>query len=379
MKAAIVTFIRAYNHGAVLQCFALQHALEKIGIDSEVIDYNPQYFQAQYNLHYLGKLRYFPYRPLKNWAKYTPMYWVLNKRNRGFSNFIKKHIKLSKDQYYTISDLDSPNLDYASYIAGSDQVWSPFCANFDPVFFLDFKAANSKKKYSYAASFGTDKIPEHLLAEYYKRLKNYSYISVREPSAISLAEKILGTTPSLCCDPTLLFDQHDWMKLLPIRRRKKGGPYILVYTVHPTIDILPLVTELKNTLNIKAYSITSISTYEGLMGKKCKSLDITHIGSASPLDFLELFLNAEYIITDSFHGTVFSILFHKNFRTLTVHPSGYINSRADTLLRELDLQSCAISFSDYNFDPLKIDWKKVDSELSSKREKSLNYLHSLDI
>lgn len=375
MKVAIITFIRAYNHGAVLQSYALQKKLNDMNIDAEVIDYYPKYFKDEYNLSYLGELRFFPYRPIRNWLKYTPMLWILKKRIKGFEKFIFKNIKLTEKQYLSYDEIDNEVFECDAFITGSDQVWHDIIGRFDPVYFLDFKDAGNKRKLSYAASFGFDRIPKELKEEYSRRLKEFERYSVREKSGQDIIYELLSKEATQCCDPTLLLNREEWELLCSDKVEKQ--PYILVYYVKSDREILSLAKALADKKHMKVISITSVSRYENIIGENAKKYNIKHRGACAPDEFLTLFANAKYVLTDSFHGTVFSLIFHRKFMTITEFNTGAKNHRATDLLKLVGAPERQFN-NNLNVIENDLCWNDIDTRLKVYRQSSIDYLKSFD-
>lgn len=375
MKVAILTFVRAYNYGAVLQCYALQQVLDQLGTENEVLDYYPAYFKELYSFAYLGNMRYFPYRPINNWIKYTPLLYKKNKRIAGFEKFISEDMRMSSKVYHSAEDLDKEETPYDIFVVGSDQVWSNLWTEFDRTFFLDFNGAENKKKVSYAASFGFTKIPEGLFEEYKRRLTGWDKYSVREESGIELVKQLIGEDALRCCDPTLLLDKKEWEKLVDYKKYN-NKKYIVIYYVNQLSDDLLKAAQtiaLKENLNI--YITTSMATYEDIMAVKAKTIAGKSKGEASPKEFLSLIANAHYVLTDSFHGTVFSILFHRHFLA-KIEGESRKNVRIDELLRTLGLnQKLENGIEQIK---TKIDWESVDERIEEYRDKSIMYLKSIN-
>ncbi len=373
MKAAIVTFIRAYNHGAILQAYALHKKLNDLGIDNDMLDYYPKYFGDKYNLRYLGDARYFPYRPIKNWLKFIPMLNILKKRTKKFEKFILNNIRLSEQQYCTTAEVDSAILPYDAFICGSDQVWNHIHTKFDPVYFLDFTSANHARKWSYAASFGMKSVPEELREEYSKRLSNWDKYSVREKSGVDLLQRLTQEQAVQCCDPTLLLKREEWDEIRSKKQRKK--PYILVYYVNSGPIVLEAAKELSKEKNLEIISITSIASYAGMVGTNSKLVGAKHNGSCAPDEFISLFANASYVITDSFHGTVFSLIYHKKFLSLVDMGEGKRNTRIVELLDVVGESKRELTANLSSIDN-ELDWEEVDKRLAEHRTESEIYLNT---
>ena len=376
MKVAILTFIRAYNHGAVLQCYALHKKLRDLGIDNEVLDYNPTYFRKVYNLEHISKWRWFPGSYVERTPKFIHMKWRLRKRNRNFGSFIQTNIRLSKKQFLSPEQINQGELSYQAYLVGSDQVWHPTMTEGDPVFFADFPAAQKARKLSYAASFGVSEIPDEFRDEYIRRLQGWESYSVREESGAKILSDLLGIQSSQCCDPTLLLEKRDWE--IVMKKPKSKAPYILIYYVSACKKLIEKAKQLAAETGCKLVALTSAGSYEQLMGTYEKEHSIQCQNTAGPDEFLGLFSNAEYVLTDSFHGTVFSLMFHRPFLTLT--DQGWAkNNRASDLLEYLELEDRILEHEQAQIEK-SVPWDQVDEKLREYRERSVDYLkHTFEV
>ena len=288
MKVRIITFIRAYNYGAVLQCYALSKALNELGCTCDVLDYNPDIFHYIYIMDAKGTLRH-PRLRVK--IKRLQVCNILRKRNRNFNNFIKKYIPITLKQYKKPVQIKEKEFDVDCYITGSDQVWSNVWNDFDPIFFLDFKDASLKKKYSYAASFGFEEFPKNLREEYKRRLEGYEHYSVREVSASNLVKKLIDKDAEVHCDPTLLLTTGDWNKI--IGKRIVTEPYILLYYTSRSELLHKTAINLQNKTGYKIVTLPCTMDIDVLKGKYDNLQNCTVMASAGPDIFLNLFKNAE--------------------------------------------------------------------------------------
>lgn len=372
MKIAIVTFIRAYNHGAVLQCYALHKKLNDLGIDNEVLDYYPEYFRKLYELGDIKKWRTFPGNMIKKNPGYVRMRLKLRKRNRGFERFIKKNIRLSKKQYCTTDAVVREEFAYDGFVVGSDQVWSYSITEMDPVFFLDFPYAQRTRKLSYAASFGVSCIPERLEERYKRLLSDWDSYSVREDSGAKIMRGLLGVEAQVCCDPTLLLSRDEWARVSVEPEEAKD--YVLVYYVNSKDVLLEHAQRIAKEQNLKIIVLTSASSYNYLMGCDIPET-IDYRGAAAPDELVGLVRYAKYVLTDSFHGTVFSLIFQRRFMTLIQNQWGR-NLRALALLETLGLSGRKLDDSPEKIDEA-IDWERVEDILSTQREAAVEYLASL--
>lgn len=376
MKLAIVTFHRANNYGAVLQCYALNRAMLNKGIDCEVLDYAPGYFTRMYRV--LPK-KTLTKRGIKTLLCHVLLRKMLKARNEKFADFVSCRLKLSAKTFDTPDEADLTG--YDAVITGSDQVWNPTAAEFDRIFFLYGKGFENLKKYSYAASFGLDKLPEHLTEEYQNRLNDYCRISVREKSAVPIVEALTGKAPVVSCDPTFLLSADDW-KALAGEKPLVPGDYIFLYYVKQPKEIRAYAKKLAaqtkcRVICTSCYFTKVPGTLYRYMGGKADAEDgFETMNAVSPDEFLNLILHAKYVLCSSFHGTVFSILFEKRFLSQTVWGDGSKNDRVENLLALAGLSHRTISSPDAAIDTAE-DWKAVGSRIDVLRNDGHQYLETI--
>ena len=354
MKVGTLTFHRAINLGAVLQAYALSEYIKKTGNECDIIDYRCEYIENHYK-----KSKFFA-----NGIKGAVVHLLCDghdaERKKKFSEFSDKYLPVSK-KAYTENDLKTANQSYDKFITGSDQVWNYAVADFDKAYFLDF-VTDSKKKLSYAASFGFDKIPEDKETDYYNLLNDFNHISVREASAVDIVKDLASKDATQVLDPVFLLSADDWNKLTEKDEPKEK--YILIYAFCVTENILKKAQELSNATGYKIYGITFI--IKPLKGLK-------QINAVGPLDFLNLIKNAEFVVTNSFHGTAFSIIYNKKFFVEYYKLDVCINARFDSILGITGLENRCIS----NFDTGlldTIDYDAVNEKLDEERKKSYDFL-----
>ncbi len=371
MKIAIITFHRAYNYGAVLQCYALYHTLEKLGHECYVLDYWPKYFYNQYYMHANFSLMH---PPIKTWINHFKTKRVLAIRNQGFEDFLQNHLKLVPVE---IRDecVEVKNKKFDLYITGSDQVWNDRCARFDRNYFLDFPCAKLSARASYAASFGMQQIPVNLKTEYRKRLSDFVAYSVRENEGKNILKDLLGVNASVNCDPTLLLDKGEWDHIAQ-NDKVDSEPYVLVYYVTLTEELQKKASDYAKTKGYKLVILPCNMSMDVLQGKRDRQFNPELHISASPTDFLALFKNACYIFTNSFHGTVFSLLNHKQFYSKIALGAQKRNHRVLNLLYQvglisLDFDKDAFCTDDY------INWSLVDKKIKDMRDEGWKYLLSI--
>ncbi len=357
MKVAIITMHAARNYGAVLQTYALQHYFEEMGNEVEIIDYKlPNQTIKGYLLNINNK---FKKNPIIKLAYLAKTLYPKHITTRLFRDFQERRLKLSEP--VTLDEEKRWNFPKADiYCSGSDQIWNPRAnGGFNPVYFLD---GVTGKKISYASSIGipdlTDKEGK-IIKEY---LKDYCFISVRELSSIPIL-KNLGYRPVCVLDPTLLLGQEEWRYFSHGQVEEES--YLLVYYFGNAKSILNIARQIAQKKGLKIRRIS--------VGFEKYSNDDVIEKFVTPERFVSLFLNAAYVITNSFHGTIFSINFEKQFLS---YPITENNARFDSVFQMFDLQERNLRrYSGEEYKELSdIDYVKVSGILEEKREESYVYL-----
>lgn len=350
MKIGILTFHRAVNYGAVLQAYALQKVIELMGHDAEIIDYRCSFIEAE-----VSPLAGF--RNKKGFVSAMKQMIFRCKKNIAFSGFMKKFVNLSK-RYSSKKNMSELEEQYDRFITGSDQVWNFGCSGSDSTYFLDF-VKEPRKKNSYAASFGFDKLPQGDPFDYSILLRDFYKMSVREQSAAKIVEEKTGILPMVTLDPTLILDSDEWKKL--VQKRPCKEKYIFVYYIREPKDLLDYAYKLAEEKGCKV--INSKKSMEFL--SKC-----------SPQDFLTWFYYADYVVTNSFHGTVFSILFEKQF-AIELDNGKSVNNRSKELLQLLKIFNREVDIKDRNKIDDKIEYSEAKRRLLENRNKSLEFVKSI--
>ena len=368
MRVAIITFVRAYNYGAVLQAYALNRIISNFDIDCRVIDYYPAYFYKQYHFSNQVKLRIKPSRSPMFWWNNNTTFFNVFTRCKKFDKFIRKYIRKTEQQFCSYDDLKNCNC-FDIYISGSDQVWNPGLCKFDESYYLTF--CKNKKRYSYAASFGMKTIPEKYKSEIIRRLSNWNGYSVREMSGKELLYELTGEKAVCCCDPTLLLSSEEWRLLVS---SKKKNDYILIYFVDEAKYLLECGQKLAEQFQMDVYCIHSSLNPEYYNRKYFYNYKVNYLNNCSPKDFINLFANANYVITDSFHGTIFSVVFHKQFLTRTKMEDNTVNERISSFLKDLCIVDRDINIEKLTNIDNAIDWEKVERNLERFKKDSLEYI-----
>lgn len=349
-KIGIVTFHRADNYGAVLQSYASQTYLENMGCSVQIVDYRFPQMEQSYKL----------FRKKNGMSKVQYLKVIAHdlfriKRRLAFEKFRKDNLKLSK--VYNSSSICSSNEKFSIFITGSDQVWNDTCSLKDPVYCLTF-AEQSKKLLSFAASFGYADVEKDRETFYANALAKMTDISIREKSGIKLVEKLIGKTPDQIPDPTLMLDIESWNKVASFPKEKG---YILIYLLNARDDILNFAKKLSAKTGLKIVNITDDN--RNRIGAKC-------VHNAGPAEFLGYFNNAKYVITNSFHGLMFSIIYRKSMYVDIPKGSRTTYERLTNILDELGIHDRYIDDLPENFKPQELDYSEIEEKIRILQNKT---------
>lgn len=365
MKTGTITFHAPKNNGSFFQAYALQTVLQsQLGVENEIIDFCSEKQMRQYSVFRKPKSRGDIGRNLISLAHYSG----LKSRHERFDQIRKKHLALSKrctteqEVYEAANAYDTP-------ICGSDQIWNTEARDYSDTYFM---AGVEKKKISYATSFGSH-IESIDKDKVQKNISGFSHISVREKAGKELLKELLPDKKAeLVCDPTLLLLKAEYSNL----ESNEGinGPYIFMYTINYSDEILLATQKLSKELQIPVYT-----TFTGYSCIKCRKYEIKVLYDVGPAEFLWLVENATYTCSNSFHGIAFSIIFEKQFcRPVSENEDGTmaIDDRIDNLLSQLGLNEKTVKYSDVTSDLLqrKIDYTLVREKLDKIRENGIRYL-----
>lgn len=348
-KVGIITFHRAHNYGAVLQCLALKTVVEDLGYEAHVIDHRNKEIEKYYKLLNSDILGSGVFQVLNSALKFGLVLSPKLRRIRKFKSFIKRFLVdpgINNDSCK----------DYDCLIYGSDQIWNGKITGND-LFYWGINDNKDVKKISYAGSAGQ-------IDDFFDRntelFNVFSEISVREKD---LREYLIkrGITTHLSIDPTLLIDQKRWGQIIPLKR-VAIKQYILVYSMRNRNKVIQIAKCISQN-----ESIPIIEIFNNCLPVRNA---YNRFSAGDPIDFLSLISNAKYVITDSFHGTAFSVIFNKQFVTIELKDGQ--DNRSKSLLSSIGLLD-RITESGYNYKE-KIDYEKVNIKLNIIRNDSLKYL-----
>lgn len=371
MRTGLLTFHHAHHYGAQLQAFALMKEIQSMGTDCEIINYvRPDTTEG--NRLFKSDLSA---RALLSNANTVINYGRLKKRYARFESFVHDDMKLSKKSYNSYEELLKDVPEYDAYVCGSDQIWNPFIfkeKTYDPAFFADF--AKGGRCIAYAPSFGISEIPEDKREDLRKYIQHFDCLSVRERQGEKILRDVTGRDSLTVLDPTLLLTGEQWGGLSAEPSIK--GPYILCYFISDPGRYSGYIKALA-----EKYGLPVVS----LCGARRVVPQTRHtVLDAGPREFLGLFRNASMVCTNSFHGTVFSIIFKKDFFSFTtgLNTEKTVNSRLYNILEMLGLVDRIFSSDMDAVDFLKrvgneansINYAYVYEKLEKEREMSHKFL-----
>ncbi|RAP74005.1 polysaccharide pyruvyl transferase family protein [Paenibacillus montanisoli] len=359
-KIGILTFHRSINYGAVLQAYALKSVITKLGAHCNIIDYKNQYIDE------INRVKLFDFNSSKSFINGILTYAAKKEKYEKFVEFREKYL-VDEERDLDISTLNQRQNYYDAYITGSDQVWNYGLSNFDKTYFLDF-VSDSKKKYSYAASFGFLEIPKDYINKYRELLGNFNKISVREEQGKKIVNSLLQKKVPVVQDPTLLLNVNEWIEAFRISKNNNPKKYILLYLMIPEPNIVKFTEELAKETGYEIIYITD---------RIARNIKATFARTVSPVEWLELFLNATYIVTNSFHGVAFSINFNKNFFMGLLPSPANVNSRLENIINIFGLKERQIGIGNKIDIGNVIDYDPINRILSDAREQSMAYLKTI--
>lgn len=361
MKIGIITVHNAYNFGAMLQAYALKTTLNEMGHTCHIIDYNSFSVKSHYGIYSSSdSLIFNAKQTIKNGVKKV----LRKKQHKRFDEFKNNYMNLTK-KYNDIHELNK-DIDMDIIFCGSDQIWNPEIMDKRdiPVFFLQFGKENMKR-IAFSPSIGMDRLDENYHSTYSKYLKKFDKISCREISGVEILKKIVDVPIEQTVDPTLLLSCEKWSELAEDSYLDINEDYLLIYQLDYNRELVKSAIRLAEKENLKVYLISASA-------KKTDD-EVSVIRNAGPLEFLSAFKNAKYIFTNSFHGTVFSLMFEKEFY---VFPHKTRNTRIESILEITGLTERIIrdkSVADAKWE--RINYKDVNIRLNEHIEASRQYIN----
>ena len=372
-SVGLITIHSIYNFGSMLQAYATQVIVSRLGYKVSIINYKypNEYHDKEYKksspyaaankINWLTKLKI---------ALYARTFMKYDRRNKiKLFNDVRHQLLKETQEYPSIESIHETPPKFDIYLTGSDQVWNPRYMYKDLTYLLDF--VHDVPKVAYSASFGTTSLNKEFQDIYRPLLQEYNSISLREQSGVQIVKEICNKEAECTCDPTLLLNEEEWYEIFNDKPLVNGDYilcYILTYTANPYPYASRLIKHIQKHLHKKVV----------ILDENCKYwLDFRYKSyrSYGPREIINLFQHASFIISSSFHGTAFSVNFKKNFYSL--FPNGVNDERQKSLLRIIGAEDRLIKINDPLPDPSTFeiyDWNNITSRLNAYRQKSINYL-----
>lgn len=352
MKCSIITIHHIHNFGSVFQAYALAHFLDMNGYETEIIDYRPGYYDYGRNRlkTYVGRM-----------LNIVPYF----KRKKKFENFIAQHEKLSNKQFANLSELKAYYRDSDRiFIAGGDQLWNSYhpCGN-DDAYKLVF--TDSIRKIAYGTSMGRDNYSDEELIKIAALVDGFQKIMLREQSTVPLLQKYATASVNHVIDPVGLLDVKDFKSIAV--KPKINEPYAVMYLADSGELLNQAIEILSKKMGLKIVHICGFK-------KKCYC--DYFIKDAGPEEILGYILHANFVLSASFHATMFSLMFQKQFATLL--PGEQTNARINDLLEYVDLKKRILHCEEELIQiENPINYSKANQKLLNFREESRAVLLSV--
>ncbi|MEM1144907.1 MAG: polysaccharide pyruvyl transferase family protein [Pseudomonadota bacterium] len=372
MKIGIVTFHRAHNYGAVLQAYAMKRLLSPYGT-AELIDYSPPYLQRGYALinwpfltpRQSGEQLTTDVRAFVSTMMLLPFRLP---RHMQFKRFINKRLLDRQAGSRVILARDFPE-HYDVYVFGSDQIWRAMEHETQPYPDIAYLGSGQigKKKVAIAASMG--KIDTEVLGSQHvcSLLEDFDAIGVREKSLQIALQSVCKLPAEHVLDPTLLLPAGEWVKFSKIRRSAPSKPYLLLYNLHSSGAARGIAKSICDVLGLRLIETNGYETLRGVISPSIRQ-------SASPERFVRLVYGANFVVSTSFHGVVFALIFRKSFVACGM---GEHSSRVADLLSNLGLENRLIdddsSFSDVDMETA-VDYARIGPTLDILIRKSVEFI-----
>ena len=363
MKTATITFHAPNNNGSFYQAYALQKVLTNtLGVENEIIDYQSEKQIYQYSV-------FRPIHSIRDIAKNAVSllhYRPIKTHNQRFAKSREKYLKMTK-RCSTVEETIKVANDYDAVIAGSDQIWNTGAPDFSEAYMLP---GVTPRKIAYAISFGSFST-ESELQRYRKEIDSFYRISVREESAQKHLEQQTSKTVYVTIDPTLLLDKDDYLSLTNAEPLIQGD-YIFFYSISYPDEVMRAAKQVADKMGLPIVTVfTSFHTIT------CERHGIKVLYDAGPQEFMNLVENSKLVLTNSFHGTAFSIVLHKPFFHVCKTIGGVMqrDDRIDNIIDILGIQDCNIGINAQITGAPVIDWDEVDQKRHDMRDQSLTFLH----
>lgn len=329
MKIGLITIYQVPNYGSVLQAYATQTLFGNMGVDCDIINYKyPNEWHWQN-----GACK--P-RGIRAWVRR----FLPSKKTRMLEKFRQQYFNFTQ-RFNNLDEMAAASWkDYDAFVVGSDQVWNARFVLGDSAFMLSF-SPKGKPKYSLASSFASKSVPEQYRDKYRRELSEFAALSVRENNGVEILNKELDIKKpvEVMLDPTLLLSKEDWMKAVPRSAFKKERSYILFYMWDYAFDPKPYIFEVAKHFQEKmGCDVIALEGWKS--SEQACGLIMKNRCTASIPEFIDLFANADLVITSSFHGTAFALNF--GIPLISIVPDSDGDDRQSSLLKRVGCSGCII-------------------------------------
>lgn len=362
------------NYGSLLQTYAMQKVLDNLNIENDIILFKSDPLKQLYrivNVPFLTMKLKLCKRVVATRFFFPSIYRGSALRDREFASFKDKYCRFT-EKTTSRKELLRIGKKYRAFVLGSDQVWNP--ANLQMDFYTMNFVPEEKMKIAYAPSFGVSVIPPNQLKRTKEYLKRIQYISVREIAGAQIVKELVDRNVPVVCDPTGLLTREQW-DMIKGKKLYLKEKYIFCYFLGSN----PQHREFANSIKkVTGYKIIALQHIDEFVKTDLKFGDLKPY-SVGPEEFINLLSNAEIVLTDSFHGTMFSIYYHKNFYTFSRYAEGKkdsTNSRIISILEMMNLTERKLNGTENAAECLAkaVNWTKVEEILQEFRKRSFNYL-----
>ena len=363
-KVGIITFHNSYNCGSMLETYAMQEAIKKRGFTTEIVNFSSKGQKELYSIYFKNNK---PRNIIKN-LMILPHYKRVKNNNNKYEQFKIENFALSNA--YTDNDIISEK-GYSTVIAGSDQIWNITIKDYSDAYFLNW--VRKAKKVAYAPSFGARNILKfsNTSEKYKDYINDFDAVSIREENGKKWLKDLCNIDVPVLIDPTLLHDAKDYEKI-EAKDFKTNKDYIFFYSPTFNAEICKYVKKIADKYNLEVITWSTKS----YITKRVKRFGFKLAEYENPSMYLSLIKNSKLVITTSFHGTIFSTIYRKNFITVKNGEMYGDDDRVRTLLEQLKMTDRLIPFEfDDSFDYLAdIDYSEYEKILPKLRKKANKYL-----
>lgn len=366
-RVGILTFSKSLNYGSILQAYALYSYIKNLGYDAEVIDYTQINHEKVYSIfRKINSIKDFGFNTL-----HLLFYKELVNREKGFVDFYKSNMKFSSISSKYGDDMSWIDDKYDIVFCGSDQIWNPNCLDFDINYFMPWSIGTRKIAYGVSVNGGDfEKAPNKDAVK--QAILKFDNISVREPESAKSIQTLINRKVKIdtVVDPTLLFDKSFYKKIINERIVKER--YIFIYTMNYNTSIVKTAKKISKITGLPIYTLYAGNS-KRLFNPLIRSLKFIRENN-SPEGFLNMIYNAEYVVTNSFHGTAFSVIMEKKFFAVKTEGTVKFDQRIFNLLKILKSEKRYIVPEQINKEYLSINIETDKLLLNEAINKSKEYI-----